>query len=265
LLWFDFLIAGGSRSLGSSLAVTHAGSSLQAAIVWGDEIMLKLTQIQTLVAMVALITGTPAFAKKNRRDGFNFGTGVKIINSDDRTLAGETSDKSVHMTKETQAFSPYAAISNGTFNLGLKADLDSTSVSETEVSTTSSDESLRNRQVTTNSGSIFCRFLFGEILYLEGGLGIYQEKQVINNVYTSGSSDGAFLGAKEQYKIEGTGPGYHIGGGFEIATGAGFFFNGAYLAKIYQINEGDAIFGKSGKRAYEQKREVSFGLGYYYN
>jgi hypothetical protein len=231
----------------------------------GEVLMLTHSQFKTLILAAVVMVTSPAFAKKSRREGFNFGSGVKILSSDDRTLAGDTSDKNVHSIKSTEAFSPYVAISGGTFNIGLMGSVDKTVVSEIETSATSDDENIRNREIKTSSGSVFMRFLFGEILFLEGGMGIYQEKQHIKNTTTNANGNGNFLGAKEEYKIDGSGPGYHVGAGFEIATGAGFFFNGTYMTKIYRINEGEAIFGKGNQRAYDQKREVTFGLAYYSN
>lgn len=227
--------------------------------------MVKAAQIKTILIGLSIALSTQALAKKSRREGFNFGSGVKILSSEDRTLPGSNSDRTIHTAKETEAFSPFVAFSTGTFNLGIKADIDNTLISERETTALTADEVIRMRDITTSSGSLFVRFLFAEILFMEGGMGIYHEKQHINNTATMAGQNGSFLGAKDEYQIEGAGPGYHVGAGFEIATGGGFYFNGTYLTKIYRINEGDAIFGRGNQRAYQQKREVAFGLAYYYN
>jgi hypothetical protein len=218
-----------------------------------------------LLIIIALGLASPAFAKKSRRAGLNFGTGFKILSANDRVLPSENYDKTKRITSSSQAFSPYVGISNGILNIGIRGTFSTKNNKEVETQSGTAIENTRDYTINTKSVSFFTKFLFGKILFLEAGAGIYSQEQFIKNTMTNGANPGNFIGEKEEYIIKGSGPGYHAGIGFEIATGAGFYFNGSYLSKIYQINEGESIFGNGRQKAYEQKRELMFGLSHYYN
>ncbi|MEZ4741450.1 MAG: hypothetical protein R3B45_03240 [Bdellovibrionota bacterium] len=211
-----------------------------------------------------------AYGKKNRREGFNFGTGVKVLSADDRMFPSSESDKQRYINSTSQAFSPYFGFSNCVINAGLRVNISEVKTHETERPKNNVEEKVSDSSISTKSANLFTRFLFGKILFLEAGIGVYSEKQKVSIVSTNatGSNEadsGSFTGEKEEYEIDGSGPGYHLGGGFEVATGAGFYFYGSYLNEIYQINEGTSIFGSEHKQAYKQRRELQFGLSHYYN
>jgi hypothetical protein len=71
-----------------------------------------------------------------------------------------------------------------------------------------------------------------------------------------------FSGSSNDYKVQGIGPGYHMGVGMELPAANGFFFTGSYMVHNYMLR--DTVHSSYGSViGSQQKRELSFGIAYY--
>jgi hypothetical protein len=215
------------------------------------------------LVIVGFFTTTPAMARRSDRTGFNFGTTVRILNNDDRTLAGTGSDKNTKVIATSQAVNPYLGYSFGSFNLGLIFSAETKTTNSTETNTVDNSETKRTTELNGKAGSMFARFLFGDVFFFEGGVGVYQEKQQITTEVKS-SATGAFTGETEKDEVKGVGPGYHMAAGIELQMGGGFYFTTAYQVRIVQLRDYEGGSDLGSKRSSSQKREVLFGIAHYY-
>jgi hypothetical protein len=225
--------------------------------------------LKTLTLMLAAasfaLPATPAQARRASREGLNFGTTVRLLDNDERTIAGLGSDKNTKMESSSQAVNPYIAYAFESLNIGLMASVESKASRLEEQSEDGSEKTTRTTDVDGKGGSLFARFLFGNVFFFVGGVGLYQEKQKVS-IETKRSVDGSegeFTGDLDEYQVEGIGPGYHVGGGLELPMGAGFFFSTAYQVRTVQLRDhaGGSELGR--KRSQQQKREVLFGISHY--
>ncbi|MEY4630908.1 MAG: hypothetical protein RIQ81_1028 [Pseudomonadota bacterium] len=223
----------------------------------------KTLAIAGLLAGLGINSGV-AFAKRDQRDGFNFGTSIRLITNNDRSYGDASSGIDGSTKTDSQAYSPFIGYSTGLFNLGLTAHLASENTATRETNKSTGQILERNSSSDLKGTSVFGRFLFGKVMFMEFGLGIYQQKTQVNNQYTNMGGNGSFNGQVDAYTVESAGPGYHMGGGLELPIANGFYFTSSYLVRIFQLRDiSDGSLGV--KRAYQQKRELTFGIEHYLN
>lgn len=220
------------------------------------------------VAAVAVVVGTFAATNaearsRSSRSGFNFGTTVRVLDSSDSTRAGEGSDKNTKTTSESMAVNPYLGYAFGSFNLGLVYSGEQRHMLQTEESEDGLSTTERKTDVEGRGGSLFMRFMFGEVFFFEGGAGLYQEKLTVHTETKHDQGAGVFSGEEDSYQVKGTGPGYHVGAGLELQMGGGFYFTSQYQTRIVQLRDYDGGSDLGKKRSSTQKREVLFGIAYY--
>lgn len=223
---------------------------------------------QTLVAISAAVwalsLGTgEAFARKGQREGFNFGTTVRMIDTNDRSTAGEGSDKNTKVESNSQQVNPYLGYAFDSLNLGLMYTSDTGSSASTEEAVDGTTTVHRTVDRSGRGASLFARFNFGSVFFFEGGAGLYEDRTKVRTETKHLQGNGAFTGEEDSYEIKGVGPGYHVGGGLELAMGNGFYFTSAYQVRMVQLRDyrGGSDLGK--KRSQTQKREALFGICYY--
>lgn len=223
---------------------------------------------QTLLAVSALAltftVGTgDAFARKSQREGFNFGTTVRLISNNDRSVAGEASDQNTKVESDSQQINPYIGYAFGSLNLGLMYTSETSSSESTEEKADGSQTTYRNTDHAGRGASLFARFNFGSVFFFEGGAGMYEDRMTVKTETKNKQGDGNFSGTEDSYEVKGVGPGYHVGGGLELAMGNGFYFTSAYQVRMVQLRDykGGSDLGQ--KRANTQKREALFGIAYY--
>lgn len=218
----------------------------------------------TALVIVGSLGWIPDALARGNREGFNFGTSVRVLNGDDRTYANESNDKNTQTKSGSQAVNPFLGYSFGLFNFGLQGTAESRSTESVEKSSSTNQEIRRHTEASLKGISLFSRFLFGEVMFMEVGAGLYDETVRVDNTHTSAMGDGIFAGERETYEINGSGPGYHMGGGIELPMGGDFYFTSAYMVRLIQLREtSGGVLGK--KKAYEQKRELTFGISHYIN
>ena len=227
---------------------------------------MKLVKVLAIAGTIAGLTinSGAAFAKRDQRDGFNFGSSVRMITNNDRTYGDQTSGVDGTTKSSSQSYNPFVAYSTGLLNLGITAHVESADTATTEQQKSTNQIVDRKSSTDVKGTSVFGRFLFGKVMFFELGLGVYKQKVTVNNQYTNMSGSGSFSGNSDSYTLDSAGPGYHMGAGLELPIADGFYFTTSYLVRIFQLRDiSDGSFGA--KRAYEQKRELTFGLEHYLN
>lgn len=222
--------------------------------------------VNAVVAVVAALMLMPTLAEarsRSARTGFNFGTTIRILNDQERTHAGEGSDKNTRFKSDSQLVNPYLGYSFGSFNLGLMYSAESRSSESIEVSEDGSKTVSRNTEANGKGVSVFSRFLFGGVFFFEGGFGLYQDRATVKTQEKQDQGGTAFTGEEDSYVVKGTGPGYHVGGGLELPIDNGFYFTACYQARMVQLRDYNGGSDLGRKRSQDQKREVLFGIAYY--
>lgn len=220
--------------------------------------------ISTLI-FTGLLASGPAYAKKSKREGFNFGASFGLVDQKDKGLRADVDDDNSRTSSLSSTVNPYIGYVVADFmNLGLNLSFENSRVDETIRSSVESEYIQREKTSTLKSAGLFTRFLFARVMYFEFGLGAYDRKVDLVTTYTSEQGDGQFVGQRQEYKTHGVGPGYHLGYGLELPIAYGFHFTTAYNVRIYQLRSFDNRGEVGRKTGRENKREVVFGLSYYY-
>lgn len=205
-----------------------------------------------------------AYAKRDRRKGFNFGTTVGVSTLTDRrsnpgdSMVGKQSVRS-------QSINPYFGYSfGGIFNLGATFSFENSAAESDEVSLNQSTEIHNESSSDLKSGSVFTRLLFGRVLYFEVGGGVYHDTTHEVRTEREMGGDNSFTGSRQEFSNKGMGPGYHLGIGLEIPITIGFHFTTTYSNRIYRLRKvsGDLDLGK--KQSFQQKSDLNFGVSYYF-
>lgn len=216
----------------------------------------------TAAVLALLMQASVAEARRSDREGLNFGTSVRLMDADNRSNATTSNDPSTRTQSTGQAFSPYVGYSFGEINLGLAGMIENRHDVSNENTASTNQQVTRDAQTTTKSLSLFARFNFGKVMFMEVGGGAYNQVTDVHNEYKLVGDAGSFTGKSEDYKVAGMGPGYHFGGGLELPINNGFFFSAAYMVRAYSLRD-------TSKSEYgspigsQQKRELSFGIAYY--
>lgn len=208
-----------------------------------------------------LLCSTAAHARRGDREGLNFGSSVRIMDSDDRGESNSINNSNTRTKSAGQAFSPYVGYAFGPMNLGLMLNVENKYEEFTETSATSNQQLSRDATTTSKAISLFSRFNFGKIMFLEAGAGVYSQTTSVHTELRS-VSGGNFTGSSDDYKLQGIGPGYHTGVGMELPAANGFFFTGSYMVHNYMLR--DTVNSSYGSViGNQQKRELAFGIAYY--
>lgn len=227
---------------------------------------MNAVSLKVICGLLALALAGPAFARSSR-EGFNFGASVKIQNKSDRGQGAGDSSKS-NVLSEDRTVNPYAGFVVGEhMNLGVALSFENSASQTEEMDESSLERVLRDRQSQMRSASIFFRFLFGENMFFETGVGLYDQTVHVENQYTFENSDNSFTGKRDTYSVRGIGPGYHAGGGFEIEMGrrSGFYLTSSYMIRSYSLRQvqGERSLGE--ELSSVTRQEVSFGISHYLN
>ncbi len=215
------------------------------------------------MALALTLGSSEAFARKSQREGFNFGTTVRLINNNDRSIAGEGSDKNTKVESNSQQVNPYIGYAFDSLNLGLMYTSETGASESTEEDEDGSTTVHRQVDHMGRGASLFARFNFGSVFFYEGGAGMYEDRMAVKTETKHAQGNGQFVGEEDSYEVKGVGPGYHVGGGLELAMGNGFYFTSAYQVRMVQLRDykGGSDLGQ--KRSQTQKREALFGIAYY--
>ncbi|MCX6119842.1 MAG: outer membrane beta-barrel protein [Proteobacteria bacterium] len=214
------------------------------------------------VALGILVISESALARRSSREGLNFGTSLRIMDADDRTNQTSSNDQTSRTQSAGQAFTPHIGYSFGDLNFGLVGNIENKSQKIEEKKPTTNEEVNRNSQIATKAVSLFGRFNFGKVMYMETGAGLYSQVTDTHIEYKLAGESGSFSGRSEDFKTSGVGPGYHIGGGIELAIDNGFYFTGSYIVRSFSLrDQSKSEFGE--KVGSQQQRELNFGISYY--
>lgn len=216
-----------------------------------------------IIILLSLSISGTSYAKRDKRNGFNFGVSLRLLDTEDKSLAGNETVKNSEIQTEVQSVRPYfGVVIFDAFNVGLSGLFENQKTQEQLVSTEDERSISRTSQSILKSYNLFSRFMFAKFMYFEGGFGLYDRTTKVENEFTSDKGDGIFVGEREEYRVRGVGFGYHLGGGLEIPVTNGFYFTANYLVRTFQLrDQSKDTIGK--KRARVQKRELTFGLSHY--
>lgn len=222
---------------------------------------MKTVNRISLVLLIAASFSQAAYARRADREGLNFGSSVRIMDSDDRGQQSTLSDKNTRTKSAGQAFSPYLGYSFEALNLGIMLNVENKYEEFSEKSPSTNQELSRQASTSSKAASLFARFNFGKIMYFQAGAGVYSQVTDIRTELRN-TSGLEFQGTTSNYKLEGMGPGYHAGVGLELPASNGFFFTGSYMVHNYQLR--DTTHSSYGSLiGSQQKRELAFGIAYY--
>ena len=230
------------------------------------ELKMKLNWILNIIvaATTLLLLSQQGYAKKSKRRGFNFGSSFSFNSGNENGFASDDSPTQAKVTESGSSVSPYLGYVMGEhLNLGMSFSFADSSRHEIEKN--DQDGRIVNRDKTSSlrSMSIFSRFLFGQVMFMEAGFGVYDQRIAVVNEYTANQGGGAFTGQRDEYKLRGVGTGYHFGAGVEIPIDNGFYFTAAYNTQTYNLRvfKGAADLGP--KLGINQRRVISFGLSHF--
>lgn len=217
------------------------------------------------VVLASMAIAPVAEARRSQREGFNFGTSVRMLNTDDRANADlAAGTKNVRQSSTSQSVSPYLGwVFGDALNLGVMGVMETATSDRREQSLDGQSTYARYQKSYIRGASVFGRFLFANVLFFEGGFGVYEQNISVREEKRDVTGSDLFVGETGEYGVKGSGLGYHVGGGIELPIVDGFHFTTTYLIRVFQIRDvnGDAVSAKKGQ---QERRELSFGLSYYY-
>lgn len=220
----------------------------------------------TSALVLGLATPATAWARKNEREGFNFGASFRLL---DATESSQDNPDNPSKSKNSgQSISPHIGWAfDEMFNFGVALNFENKALLEKDKSKDGNLEISRDKQTSTKSAGVFGRFLFAKVLYFEAGIGMYEQRRATTNEYSAASGDdgSSYTVRKESFNTRGLGLGYNAGIGLEVPAAAGFYITSALVQRSYSLRDysGGSSLG-DGKQKISTK-EISFGISHYVN
>lgn len=218
--------------------------------------------LSTLIMNFMLLPNSALARSRSKRMGFTFGTLLRSIEANDQTNPGTESDRTTQNDLNSSLVSPYVGYSFESFGFGLSYAVESR-LQKSKETTAQGDTILRSIGQVNQGVSLYGRYLFAEIFFFEGGVGLVQDTRTVESENRTQQDGGSFEGKSTSYSIKGTGPGYHASFGLELPITAGFYFTSAYQTRMVTLWDYKGGGDLGGKRSLVQKREVLFGIAYY--
>ena len=207
-----------------------------------------------------------AFARRNDRSGFNFGTSFQMNDSTQPSLISGTHGSTAKSTGQTKVTQPYVGYAFGDFlSLGIHGTFSDFRGSDTISGSNENERIASSRMSSLTGGGAYARFLFGEIMFFEAAAGYYERMTSIDTEYIKDQADGGFSGTKESMKVRSVGSGYRLGGGVEVPVAYSFYFTAGYFASYYQLKPVEIRGNADKSNSYENTHEITFGIAHYYN
>lgn len=206
-----------------------------------------------------------AFAKKSRRDGFNFGTSVYLNGGSEPGITEQDGGQGQTLHRSEQRFKPHVGYVFGrTFNLGLGLDLEQ-ETRQSQVEGIEADERLSiDETKELNGGYIFGRLLFGQIFFIQAGFGYYQREISKEASVEVMSAEGYFSGRREEWSVKAGGPGLHSAIGLEIPITVGFYVASQYEVRRLVMKKITTSGNLSNYNGDELAKQYNFGISYYF-
>lgn len=219
-------------------------------------------------SIFVLLLASPAYGRKGHREGFNFGTSLRLMGGDGTTYGQNSSEHPSNDSKlssTSQSVSPFIGYAFQEFlNIGAILYFEQGKSNSVDKTLDGSVETLREQDSSINGAGLFARFLFAKVMFFEGSFGAY-EQTLSTTTETRNVNGSSINGTRTENQVHGIGPGYHVGGGLELPVVNNFYFTATYLIRSFQqrdYNAASQIVGR--KQAVQEKRELTFGLVHYY-
>lgn len=218
-----------------------------------------------VLALISASLASQAEARRKQREGFNFGSSVRMIDQADGETAAEGTSTSRKSESNSQMVTPYVGYAFSSFNLGLSLVAEQKR-SETMVKDEAeASESLRKLSRNTRGASLFMRFLFGQVFYFEAAGGYYAERLSLTDEQRQIDGDGgSFSGQSDAVTLTSVGPGYHLAAGLELPMTGGFYFTSAYQYRSINLRNHLGGMNVGSQRSQSDKSEILFGIAYYH-
>lgn len=218
-----------------------------------------------ILLMMGVLLPQAAYGKRSKRKGFNFGSTLRLVNTDQPGLVAGQDGDNLRNHSSTRTIRPSLgyAIAD-VFNLGVEFTLSNEESERTVRGSTAGTSIFSNRMSDLNGAAFISRFLFGRVMYFQAGVGYYERNTRILTEYITESGSGSYSGTREHMKVRSGGAGYHLGAGIEIPIAYGFFFTTDYSARIYDLKAFKSVGNVGEVDGHEESREVSFGVSHYY-
>jgi len=221
-----------------------------------------LVAIASMIASTLVLPSTAVARSRSKRTGFTFGTLLRSMEANDRTNPGSESDSATQTELNSSLVSPYVGYSFESFGFGLSYAVENR-LQKTKETSAQGDTIMRSIGQVNQGLSLYTRYMFAEIFFFEGGVGLVQDTRSVESENRTLQDGDSFEGKSTSYSIKGTGPGYHASFGLELPITAGFYFTSAYQTRMVTLWDYKSGGDLGSKRSLVQKREVLFGIAYY--
>ena len=200
------------------------------------------------------------------RSGFNFGAAFQMNDNAGPSLASGAQGSPSQSSGHTSITRPYVGYSFANFlTFGINGTFENYKGSDTISGSNDGESITTNRTSSLTGGGLYTRLLFGQVMFLEAGSGVYERFTNVDTQYVKNLASGGFTGTTQSSKLRADGAGYRFGGGVEIPIANGFYFTAGYFASSYQLKPVNAADGADKSQYFENTHEVTFGLANYYN
>ena len=125
---------------------------------------------KTVLILLSISLSTSAFGRRAKRVGFNFGNTFKVLEVDQPSIAASSDVGSRRTSSKIQTMKPYLGYAfDSVFNVGIDMVFENLQNEDTINGQAESQKIVSLRKSYLRGGGLFSRFLFGEVLYFEGG------------------------------------------------------------------------------------------------
>jgi hypothetical protein len=219
--------------------------------------------IAAVLPMVLL--SSPAFAKRAQRDGLNFGTTLSYSNVSQPSLIMHGEEATAKGQSLSKASHPYIGYTFGEFfTLGLQGAMIAEERMEKQQGAGNSLVT-NERSSVLQGGGLFTRFLFGQVMYFEAGIGYFERRSSLVSKSVSYLSAGGFEGVEETIRARSSGIGYRIAVGLEIPVAYDFYATSSYASNKFDLKGVKVTPGNEKGSFEESQQQIEFGIAYYYN
>lgn len=218
-----------------------------------------------LFGLGSLIPVGDAFAKRSKRQGFNFGSTMYYKSASFPDLS-ESKSRDAHSSFHEFRYRPFLGYSfGGVFNLGLGLEWEQLNSEKLESQPDSETSYTKVEDQDLTGGFLFGRLLFGRIFFMEAALGYYEKSHSQSLVYEQGPQSGSYNGARENWQLVARGPGAAMGAGMEIPVSDGFHLSASFMTRKLMLKQASASQNVGPYQGDSTTGSMNFGMSHYFD
>ena len=223
-----------------------------------------MKHLKLILMLIALGWAPHSFAKKAKRQGFNFGASFGFETKPEPQLVPRTTGDNKRAQETSSFANPHVGYAFfNVLNIGIMAHQKSTAGTTSIRGITPNSSIESEYEADLLGGGLFMRFLFGKALYLGSNIGYFQRETKIANVYTIDSNSSQFSGQRDHLTIKSSGLGFSGSAGIELPVAYGFFTTFNLTRSIYLLNPHSKSTNVGKVDGEEAQTQLSFGLSHY--